>query len=349
MTTAMRRASTVVSIPKTALSRQSSKQSLKDSLKVNPNAPSASGIGAVPSPVAESPAREAAAFANEALVGPSLLANVVSVHEPTPEPPLAPAPAPAPATDLAQITASPEQFAASLPPSQPHHDFTPEPLGFSDPVDLPSVAVTGPSPVVAPGEAPPAAEEQPVPPPTVEILPVPSSVPTEPPASEDRRADYFAFTDSENIPTVAPVAEPAPVEPPAPVVAPAPEPEPIPASEPEPVPAPRTPEPAESARLPESSYVHVPADESTFAWGEDSALAHSQPSMPEPVHRTPEPVQYMPEPVQRIHDTSQSMSTRASQSSMGSSYGQLLPDQKRGRSGSVRYVFTRVSVKIRVR
>ena len=35
MTTAMRRASTVVSIPKTALSRQSSKQSLKDSLKVN--------------------------------------------------------------------------------------------------------------------------------------------------------------------------------------------------------------------------------------------------------------------------------------------------------------------------
>ncbi|KAI1795047.1 hypothetical protein LXA43DRAFT_62163 [Ganoderma leucocontextum] len=334
MMSGMRRASTGLSISK-ALSRSSSKASLKDSLKVStdspPARPSVEEARPGPSPVAESPASEEAANLAEAatrLVGPSPLANVV-VTEPTPEPTPTTV---APALDIG-VTASPEQLPTELPSQAPVH--TPEPFGFSDPI-LPTTApepalVLSPEPIAQ--DAPLVVEEPaPLLEPASEVVVVaPTEQPAVPKAVEDNRQDYFSFGD----PIVAdaskePVPEPAPVEPARPATPP---PQPVPAR---PVTPPLQPVPVVpvegSSRAPDSSYLHIPADAATFAWGEEPVASKpSRASSREPVYHSLEPPQSGLQ--------SGKVSSRASKSSMSSSYGQLLPE-KRGRSGSVRWAFT---------
>ncbi|PIL37575.1 hypothetical protein GSI_01269 [Ganoderma sinense ZZ0214-1] len=342
MMSGMRRASTGLSITK-ALSRSSSKASLKDSLKVSTDAaPGRSSLGEArpgPSPVAESPASEEAANLAEAVtkvVGPSPLANVV-VTEPTPDPtPISGTPA------LGMgVTASPEQMPSELPIHVPAH--TPEPLGFSDPI-LPTTApepFVVASPELIPQDVPPVVEEPALlPAPAVEVPVVaPAAEPPAPKAVEDIRQDYFSFGD----PVVAPVSkepepEPAFVEPERPATPPqtslarpsTPPPQTFSARSATPSLQPIPVVPAEeSYRAPDSSYVHIPADAATFAWGEEPVASKpSRASSREPLHHSLEP----PQPGLQ----SGKVSSRASKSSMSSSYGQLLPE-KRGRSGSVRF------------
>lgn len=357
MMSGMRRASTGLSITK-ALSRSSSKASLKDSLKVSTDSPPArTSVGEArpgPSPVAESPASEEAANLSEAatkvVVGPSPLANVV-VTEPTPHPTPATV---APALDVG-VTTSPEQLPSELPTQAPVH--TSEPFGFTDPI-LPTTTgepVVVASPELIPQDAPPVVEEPaPLLEPASEVPVVaPATEPPVPRAVEDIRQDYFSFSD----PIVAPVSiepqeeqEPAFVEPVRPATPPPPAPPARPATPPPQVPParPTTPPPQTSSapsatsslqpipvvlaedtyRAPDSSYVHIPADAATFAWGEEPVASKpSRASSREPWHHSIEP----PPPGRQ----SGKVSSRASKSSMSSSYGQMLPE-KRGRSGSVR-------------
>lgn len=351
MMSGMRRASTGLSITK-ALSRSSSKASLKDSLKVSTDSPPArTSIGEArpgPSPVAESPASEEAANLAEIatkVVGPSPLANVV-VTEPTPHPtPITVAPA----LDVG-VTTSPEQLPSELPTQAPVHAS--EPFGFSDPIlstTTPEPAVVA-SPELIPQDVPPVVEEPaPLPEPAPEVpIVVPAAEPPVPGAVEDIRQDYFSFSD----PVVAPVSkQPEPEPEPAPAFV-----EPVRPSTPPPQTSPARPAtppqtfsarsatpslqaipvvPAEdSYRAPDSSYVHIPADAATFAWGEEPVASKpSRASSREPLHHSLEP----PPPGMQ----SGKVSSRASKSSMSSSYGQMLPE-KRGRSGSVRWAFTRI-------
>ena len=284
--------------------------------------PPSSGEDARPgvSPVAESPAREAAANLAEgvaSLLGPSPLANVV-VTDPTPEA----TPAQAPALELG-ISTSPEQMQsnADLPSQAPV--TTPEPFGFSDPI-LPTAA---PKPTVVenveaiPQDAPVVPESVPLPEPTPEVpLSPPTIEPEEPKAIEDHRQDYFSYGDP--VIAAAPTAtEPVPERAPAVanVVTSSPESQPIPTI------------PAEDPyRAPDASYVHVPADLATSAWGEEPARkgGASRASSPEPVRRSLDAAQ---------PGASGKLSSNGSKSSMASSFGQLLPDKRgRSRSGSVR-------------
>ncbi|TBU28742.1 hypothetical protein BD311DRAFT_662783 [Dichomitus squalens] len=205
MSTAMRRASTGLSITK-ALSRTSSKSSLKDSLKVSTDStlapPSVEDTRPGVSPVAESPAREEAANLAEgttSILRPSPLANVV-VTEPTPEP----TPGPTPALELS-VTASPEQIAGELPHQAPV--TTPEPFGFSDPI-LPTTTskpTNVESPQLLPQDAPAIGEPVSLPEPTPAVpLPPPTVEPEEPIALEDGRQDYFSYGDPVVAATSAP-------------------------------------------------------------------------------------------------------------------------------------------------
>ena len=353
MMSGMRRASTGLSITK-ALSRSSSKASLKDSLKVStdspPARPSVEDARPGPSPVAESPASEEAANLAEAatkLVGPSPLANVV-VTEPTPNP----TPTTAAAALDISVTASPEQLPAGLPTHAPVQ--TSEPLGFSDPIlptTTPEPTIVA-SPELIPQDVPPVVEEPaPLPEPTHEVpVVMHAGEPSGPNAIEDRRPDYFSFSDPVVVPvSKEPVPEPAPVEPARPATPPqplparsaTPPPQPLPAR---PVTPPPQPVPARSAtpslqpipvvpaedsyRAPDSSYVHIPTDAATFAWGEEPVASKpSRASSREPTHHSLE--------LPQSGLQSGKVSSKASKSSMSSSFGQLLPE-RRGRSGSVR-------------
>lgn len=309
MSTAVRRASTGLSFSQVGkLSRSSSKASLKVETAQAP-APSSEDLHAVPSPVAESPAREAEATAEVSVppIGPSPLATVTVAEDSAPSP-ATPARVLEPERD--QVTASPEQVPVVLPP-QPLEP-SPQPLGFSDPI-LPTVSVpVVESPVVVPQDVPAPIEPEvapPLPEPTpVSTLPLPSAEPPVPSAVEEHRADYFAFGDP--IPAVLtaqdPVAEPVPQ-----VMTPPPEPAPT----------------HEVVPSQDVSHVQIPTDASTFAWSDEPALGHkaSRTSFSEPIQHSAEP--------------SGKVSSRASKSSLSTSYGQLLPDQQRGRSSSVRSVF----------
>ncbi|KAI0329612.1 hypothetical protein GY45DRAFT_849206 [Cubamyces sp. BRFM 1775] len=352
MTSAMRRASTglAFSTKMPTLSRSSS----KNSLKVDPaQAPTTSDMHAAPSPVVET-AEESPTLAQQ--LGPSPLQNStapaepapVTVSPPTPEQepvslpaePIAPtepvasvapaAPAepitvaiPEPAAVAAppeesreeQLTRSPEQLAAAeLSHPTPISVPEPQPFGFSDPVIPPT---QGPavveSPVIAPKDeitTEPLAEPTPAAP-----LPPPAE-PAGPPVTEDRRPDYFSFSDPA-VPTVASInAE----EPRAAVLeAPA-------------TPARKTIPVEEPAHYQDASHVHFPTDDSTFAWSDEPALGHkrSRSSLSDPANHTLETSQ----------QSSAKVSTKASKSSLASSYGNPLPpgDQRRGRSSSVRFI-----------
>ncbi len=325
MSTAVRRASTGLAFSQVGkLSRSSSKASLK----VDPVQASASSedVHIAPSPVAESPAREAAASAEPPVpLGPSPLANVASAESVASSP--APVPAPLPESEPAQVTASPEQVPIALSPQAPAASS--EPFGFSDPVvtTSPDPIVTSPplpvqdapAPVPAPAPAPAPAEPEPevrLPEPSPQLpLPPPSTEPPVPSATEDRRADYFSYSDP--ISTVVAAEEPViqPVQPEPQVSTPPLEPVPI----------------HETSQPGGFTHVQMPTEASTFAWSDQPALGHkaSRSSFSEPVQHSVEPTQ------------SGKVSSRASKSSMSSSYGQLLPEQqKRGRSGSVRYVLS---------
>lgn len=323
MSTAVRRASTGLAFSQVGkLSRSSSKASLK----VDPVQASASSedVHIAPSPVAESPAREAAASAEPPVpLGPSPLANVASAESVASSP--APVPAPLPESEPAQVTASPEQVPIALSPQAPAASS--EPFGFSDPVvtTSPDPIVTSPplpvqdAPAPVPAPAPAPAEPEPevrLPEPSPQLpLPPPSTEPPVPSATEDRRADYFSYSDP--ISTVVAAEEPViqPVQPEPQVSTPPLEPVPI----------------HETSQPGGFTHVQMPTEASTFAWSDQPALGHkaSRSSFSEPVQHSVEPTQ------------SGKVSSRASKSSMSSSYGQLLPEQqKRGRSGSVRYVLS---------
>ncbi|KAI0355442.1 hypothetical protein OH77DRAFT_326953 [Trametes cingulata] len=335
MTSAMRRASTGLSfgtkIP--TLSRSSS----KNSLKVDPaQAPSTSEDHVAPSPVVET-AEESPSAPTQ--LGPSPLQNSTSAPEeaPTaPAPPPEPAPEPAAApvvvsapaaeTQAEQLTRSPEQapaeLAAPAPVLAPTPAPEPKPLGFSDPI-LPTTQppVAAESPVIAPTDAPAPTEAPvaPMPEPTPAVALPPPAEPVVPPAVEQRRADYFSFGD----PVVPAVPQPIEEEarPTEPVVAA--------------IPATRM-VPAEPAHYQDVSHVQIPTDESTFAWNDEPAL---------PKKRSRSSIS---EPLQHVLDTSQGsglesgkVSTRASKSSLASSYGNAVSnsaEQRRGRSSSVRFI-----------
>ena len=318
LTSAARRASTGLSFSQVGkLSRSSSKNSLKlDTAQAQTPPPEDAHVV---SPVAESPAREDAANAEGAPVGPSPLANVAATAESPSEP--APPPAPAPQPEPVPLTISPEQVPLALPSQVPV--TVPEPFGFSDPIPAAAVEpVVHSSPVIVPQDAPaPAAPEPALPEPTPQpALPPPAAEPPVPSVIEDHRADYFSSSDPV-VPTVASVAEPEP----APVIEPTPVTEPQAAAPPPPV-----------------SHVPIPSDESTFAWGDEPALGRKA------SHSTfSEPIRHAFEPSAQ----SGNLSSKASRSSLTSSYGQLISEQTRGRSSSVRYVSqaqSRISLELTV-
>ncbi|RPD67386.1 hypothetical protein L226DRAFT_566111 [Lentinus tigrinus ALCF2SS1-7] len=301
LTSAARRASTGLSFSQVGkLSRSSSKNSLKlDTAQAQTPPPEDAHVV---SPVAESPAREAAANSEDAPVGPSPLANVAATAE-SPSEPALPIP----------LTTSPEQVPIPLPSQAPA--TAPEPLGFKDPIPttapVPEPIVVVSSPDIVPQDAPaPAEPEAALPEPTPQpTLPPPAAEPPVPSVIEDNRADYFSYSDPV-VPTVASIAEPAPVVQPAPVFEPAPA------------------EPQAAAPPPPVSHVAIPSDESTFAWSVEPALGHkaSRSSFSEPTRHAFEP-----------SAQSGNLSSKASKSSLTSSYGQLISDQTRGRSSSVRF------------
>ncbi|KAI9057643.1 hypothetical protein FKP32DRAFT_1330822 [Trametes sanguinea] len=339
MTSAMRRASTGLAfgtkIP--TLSRSSS----KNSLKVDPaQAPSTSETHVAPSPVVET-AEESSPSAPTQL-GPSPLQNSSTPEpasqqapeEPSVEPSKPSEPALQPEPELTtveapseqpveqaqvdeQLTRSPEQLPAELHPAPPAQ---PPSFGFSDPIIPPTT------------EAPPVTESPViVPKDDVAVAPMPEPTPAAPlpplaeapapPATEDRRADYFAFSDPV-VPTVAaPKAEePRIVEAAPPSIPATPATKPIPVEEP--------------ARYPEIPHAHFSTDDSTTVWSDEPALGHkrSHSSLPDPVLHTLETSE-------QSGLASGKVSTRASKSSLASSYGNPVTssgEQRRGRSSSVR-------------
>lgn len=300
LTTVARRASTGLSFSQVGkLSRSSSKNSLKlDTARAQ--TPPPEEVQHAVSPVAESPAREAAADTEAAPVGPSPLANVAATAEPASQPASPPAVA-----EPIPLTTSPEQAPVALPSQPPAHAS--EPFGFSDPIptSAPEPIVLN-SPVIMPQDVPAPVEQEPaLPEPSPEpALPPLAAEPPAPGVIEDPRPDYFSYSDSV-VPTVTSIAAPAPVVEPAP-------------TEPQ------------VADPPTVSHAPIPSDDATFAWSEEPALGHeaSHSSFPEPAPHAVEP-----------STQSDNLSSKASKSSLTSSYGQLISDQTRGRSSSVRYVF----------
>ncbi|KAI0751190.1 hypothetical protein C8Q80DRAFT_557926 [Daedaleopsis nitida] len=271
MSTAVRRASTGLSFSQVGkLSRSSSKASLK----VDPTQTPATSeeLHHVPSPVAESPAREAAASVEpSAPLGPSPLANVAAPDSPAP----APAPTLVADPEPALITASPEQVPIPL---QPAPAPPTEPLGFSDPI-LPVVSepTTAPSPVIAPPDVP---DTEPEATPLPELAPHAATLllPTEPPvpsAVEDPRPDYFSWSDP--VAPTSSIAQPTEAQPEPEVVAHIPEPVVVP----------------EPAPVQDTSHVQIPTDASPFAWSDEPAVGHkaSRSSFSEPIQHYVEPTQ----------------------------------------------------------
>ncbi|KAH9899421.1 hypothetical protein C8Q73DRAFT_320578 [Cubamyces lactineus] len=354
MTSAMRRASTglAFSTKMPTLSRSSS----KNSLKVDPaQAPTTSDMHAAPSPVVET-AEESPTLAQQ--LGPSPLQNStapaepapVTVSPPTPEPehvslpagptapaepappaePIAPAaesvaePTPEPVAVVApteesreeQLTRSPEQLTTELSHPAPSSAPEPQPFGFSDPVVPPAQGtVVVESPIIAPRDE---LTTQPLeePTPSAPLPPPASAEPAGPPVTEDRRPDYFSFSDP-IVPTVSSIN----AEEPRAAILEAPT-----------TPARKTILVEEPVHYQDASHVHFPTDDSTFAWSDEPGLGHkrSRSSLSDPANHTLETSQ----------QSSAKVSTRASKSSLASSYGNPLPpaDQRRGRSSSVRFV-----------
>ncbi|KAI0371478.1 hypothetical protein BV20DRAFT_177599 [Pilatotrama ljubarskyi] len=332
MTSAMRRASTGLAfgtkIP--TLSRSSS----KNSLKVDPaQAPTTSDDHVTPSPVVET-AEESPSAPTQ--LGPSPLQNSTSPPESAATEPVGPtesviepvtaqvvASAPLAETREEQLTRSPEQAPAELPIPAPTAAPEPKPFGFSDPI-LPTTEplaaaaspVIVPSDAHAPAEAPTAAMPEPTP---AVPLPPPAEPVARPPV-EDRRADYFSFGDPV-VPAVSQSKEEEshPAEPIASVALPA---QTIPAQEP--------------THYEDVSHVQIPTDESTFAWSDEPALGRKRSRS-----SVSEPAQHALETSQPSGLESGKVSTRASKSSLASSYGNVVSnsaEHKRGRSSSVRFI-----------
>ncbi|KAI0832860.1 hypothetical protein BC628DRAFT_359650 [Trametes gibbosa] len=335
MTSVMRRASTGLAFSSKlpTLSRSSS----KNSLRVDPTqAPTTSETHGAPSPVAETGEESPSV---PATLGPSPLHNSsaapeqeqvaeepVVQPEPVPEPAHTPAsvvvPALAEDNEEERLTRSPEQFSSELPHAAPALVPELQPFGFSDPI-LPATQapVVLDSPAPAPSDAP---LSEATPPHFLE----PASAahpPVEPaarPALEDHRADYFSFGDPVD-PVVAKSEDDG--QPPVPSEVPI---QSLPVAQP--------------AQYQTVSHVQIPTDESTFAWSDEPGLGHkrSRSSLSEP------PLHAL-DSSQHSEPQSGKVSTRASKSSMASSYGNVIPntsgtEQRRGRSSSVRCVHSTI-------
>ncbi|OBZ70382.1 hypothetical protein A0H81_09801 [Grifola frondosa] len=307
MSTIMRRTSTGL-----AFARPLSRPSSKSSLRVDSTpAVAIEDAHVAPSPVIESPAREAEAVDGPSApppVGPSPLVDSMSAPTPPPEEkPAAPAPAPEPVpmVEPPVRTASPEPIIAELHPApfvraedQPYR----VPMGFSDPfpVAQPEPVHVEPASVVS-EEIHSAPSDRDV----VERMPEPAPVtePPPPPAVEDRRADYFAWNDNPAVVSKKSASSLGPKEPVA-------EPPPPPPEEPQP----ESPVEATSSNV----AVDVEPDTSRFAWSDEHALGKKRSVDSISVEHTQHP-----------SDPSQPseygrLSSRASKSSLASSYGQVL-------------------------
>lgn len=353
MGTMLRRNSSAFSFtrPNTPLRSES-----KTNLKVDAApAPPAAETHVTPSPVAESPVREAAAEAGDipqpsAHIGPSPLAQeTVATPESTPAPlpdPVTQEPEPTPAQPEVQEVVSPPVAPESVPEPETVHAAEPaEPTPQSEPV-VPQTASPAPAQTELPSVAP-SAEPEPV--------------FTTQPVLTERGADVFSWGDGSGVvlqPSVAAIEAAAAAH--------------IPTPEPAPVPAAEAPTFVEEPR-----HYEDEAHASTFAWGDSVPQStFTEPATSQPTSRVVSPQRsstslgkrpsqdhIVASPEMLSSNISRSVSRRGSKSSMASSYGQVVVDalgrrvtvsvpegdsyteQKRGRSraSSIRCVIAYVA------
>lgn len=351
MSTMLRRNSSGFSLGRKSLDRSTSKESLRG--KKEP-----SNEVAPPSPVPESPAREAQANAAEVFHPPvkspltkEVTDSPVPVTQPLvaePEPIVETPPKPAEPVTVADMPASkPAEPAAPVP--------APEAPVLPVVAPAPILPVVAPAPIAAPSPAPvPVPAPEPAPEKRVTVV-SPSEenngtpAPLAPlsdisPAPQERAADYFAWgnmpeplkkASTSTLATNNSAPAPASVNVSAapsrsrsligtPVRVPIPMPDP-PAPEP-PAPAP----PVQSA--PVDPYAASAAD--SFAWKDDGMSSKAIGKRPsrDIIHSSPEPMHAhisrspsRERPVASPPSVARSLSPKASKSSIASSYGQVVP------------------------
>lgn len=331
----LRRNSSGFGFGRQGLARSESKSSLRKEVASEES-------HAVPSPVAESPVREAAAVAAEVgspyvTVGPSPLSQPAPDGSPAP-------PAPAPAAPSAPV-ASPAPIAPAAPTAPPTFVAEPEPIiqETSSPQSAAPVqaAVVEPTvePVPAPAPVPVAPISQLTPAPETRpavVSPSESTVttPAPPPPVQERAADYFAWGDKPEIAKKKQSSSTIATQDSVPVRSSTPAPAAVPAVEPPPVPATSSDTPAPQVQ---QAYVD-PYDASaadSYAWKDDVSVpsaksAGKQPSReqfvasPEQSSRALSKSPSREQLVASPHSVALTLSPKGSRSSIASSYGQVV-------------------------
>ncbi|KAI0690265.1 hypothetical protein BC835DRAFT_1365422 [Cytidiella melzeri] len=324
MGTMLRRNSSGFGFGRQSLSRSQSKSSLRG------KEASSDEATALPSPVAESPVREAQANATETSVQaePSPLSQEIKTAADASPAPVAVPP----------LTAEPEPVVTSTPQQA---EVASEPATEKESVPVSEVA----SATVAPEPAP--EKRVVVVSPSEEVVASPNYIsnsieatgPTPPPATEERAPDYFAWSDMPEIAKKKPSAsslaadKPAPTvaapEPPADVYASAPTQLPVTAAQ-EAEPVSQVVPPPQVQQAPVDPYAASAAD--SFAWKDDAYV-------PKAVGKQPSREQFVASPEQTTITLSRppsrevlaasprsvaiTLSPKASKSSLASSYGQV--------------------------